>query len=120
MYEPRYREAKRDDQRDNGPEEAHVRSEPLGLEHGDAQIDEHHDGDAEQQALNPGHTRSRHQMRPRNAATNATNPTTTRKSAIGPMLPMELSTQGERASGARQQFVNACGGNRWPPGGSRA
>ena len=78
-------EAQRDDQeRTNGPEEAHV-SEPLRLEHGDAQVDEQEHRDAEQQALDPGHTRSSAQMRPSMQTTKAATPTTTRKSAMGPL-----------------------------------
>jgi len=60
-----------------------IRSEPLGLEHGDAQVDDHQGGDPEQEALDPGHTLSRHQMRPMKAAMNATIPSTARKSAMG-------------------------------------
>src|SRR5580700_2914505 len=84
-------------------------SELLGLEHGDAQVEEHHNGQGEQESLGPGHTRSKAQMRPRNAATKPTSPSTARKSAMNPMLAARLSTRCERGGAARQQNVNTRG-----------
>ena len=72
-----------DHQDDDGPEEAHL--ELLGLEHRDAEIDEHHDGDAEQDALGDGHTRSRAQIRASPIRANPMMPSTTRKSAMEPV-----------------------------------
>jgi hypothetical protein len=61
-------------------------SEPLGLEHGDTEVDEHHDGDREEEALDDRHTRSMHQMYPRNTAMKAMKLTIARKSATTFML----------------------------------
>jgi hypothetical protein len=57
-------------------------SELLGLEHGDAQVDEHDHGKSEQETLDDGHTRSRAQINASIPATKAMMPTTTRKSAM--------------------------------------
>ena len=61
-------------------------SEPLGLEHGDTEVDEHHDGDGEKETLDDGHTRSMHQTYPRNTAMKAMKLTIARKSATAFML----------------------------------
>ena len=61
-------------------------SEFFGLEHGEAQVEEHHDGDTEKDALGPGHTRSRAQMRPSITRVKPTMPSATRKSAMGPLF----------------------------------
>ena len=47
-------DAKGDDEDDDGPGEAHL--EPLRLEHGYAQVEEHDDGKGEEDALDVGHT----------------------------------------------------------------
>src|SRR5271168_4622141 len=62
-------------------------SELLGLEHGDAQVQEHHDGQRQEEPLGPGHTRSSAQMSPSIATTKPTMPSTARKSAMGPGWP---------------------------------
>src|SRR5277367_4302696 len=59
-------------------------SELLGLEHGDAQVEEHHDGQRQKDPLGPGHTRSSAQMSPSIATTKPTMPSTARKSAMDP------------------------------------
>jgi hypothetical protein len=56
-------------------------SEPLRLEQGDADVDEHRDRDRQQDSLDDGHTRSNAQIIPSITPTKATMPTTTRKSA---------------------------------------
>src|SRR5277367_5852210 len=73
-------------------------SELLGLEHGNAQIEEHHDGQREKDSLGPGHTRSRAQMSPSITTTNPTMPSTARTSAMGPWWRR-----------VRQRDVNAVG-----------
>jgi hypothetical protein len=84
MYEPRYRQAIPRVTIRRTMVQKKLTSEPLRLEHGDAYVDEHHDGNSEEESLNPGHTRSRHQMRPMNTATNATKPRIAKRSAMGP------------------------------------
>jgi hypothetical protein len=62
-------------------------SEFFGLEHGEAQVEEHHDGDTEKDALGPGHTRSSAQIRPSITTTKAMMPSTERKSAMDRVSP---------------------------------
>ena len=81
------------DQDDDRPEEPHL--EPLRLEHGDAEVDEHHRGDAEQDALDGVHyTRSRAQISPSMPTVKTIVPSTARKSPIRPLC-----------AGRRQQGV---------------
>ena len=62
-------ETQRDDQREDGEEEAHL--EFLRLEHRVADVKEHHDGDDEEEYLRKTHTRSNAQMSPSIAAVKA-------------------------------------------------
>src|SRR5580658_492849 len=57
-------------------------SELFGLEHGEAQVEEHQDGYGEKNALRCRHTRSSTQMRPSIARAKPKNPRTARKSAM--------------------------------------
>jgi hypothetical protein len=57
-------------------------SEPLSLEHGDAEVDKHDDRYREENALDDGHIRSRPQISPNIEAANTTIAITTRKSAM--------------------------------------
>src|ERR1019366_9902404 len=73
-------EAQGDNQSGDGPEVA--QSEPLRLEQGHAEVDEHGDGDGQEDPLDHGHTRSSPRISPSIATVNAMTPSTTRKSAI--------------------------------------
>jgi hypothetical protein len=79
------------DEDDDCPEKAHLK--PLGLEHGDAEVDEDESGDAEQDALDEAHTRSRAQIRPEKTAMKPATLSTVRKSAMTPTLMPEVSTR---------------------------
>jgi hypothetical protein len=57
-------------------------SEFFGLEHGEAQVEEHHNGDGQKKSFGGRHTRSKTQMSPSIASAKPTNPTTARKSAM--------------------------------------
>jgi hypothetical protein len=71
-------------------------SELFGLEHGDAQIKEHRYRHGEKDSLDPGHTRSRAQMRPSIATMKPTMPRTARKSAMESSVHGALLTQYEK------------------------
>src|ERR1700735_1688878 len=55
----------------------------FGLEHGEAQVEEHHYGHGEKNALDPGHTRSSAQISPSITRAKPKKPRTARKSAMG-------------------------------------
>jgi hypothetical protein len=81
------------DEDHDGPKEAHLK--PLGLEHRYAEVDEDESRNAEQNALDDAHTRSRTQIIPMNTAMKPATLSTLRKSAMTPTLNPELSTQGQ-------------------------
>src|SRR5580700_9105428 len=85
MYEPRKRQVRPRAMTRVMMVQVKPTSELLGLEHGDAQVDEHHDSDAEEDTLGPGHTRSKAQMRPSITRTKPMIPSTARKSAMEPV-----------------------------------
>jgi hypothetical protein len=64
--------------------------EPPGLEHGDTQAGEHGDADGQEDAPDDSHARSRAQISPGLATTNATAPITAKKAAA-PALSIGVS-----------------------------
>lgn len=81
------------DEDDDGPKEAHLK--PLGLEHGHAEVDEDEPRNAEQDALNEAHTRSKAQIRPEKTAMKPATLSTLKKSAMTPTLMPEVSMQNQ-------------------------
>src|ERR1039457_1095832 len=84
MYEPRYRQARPRVTIRRTMVQKKPTSEFLWLEHGEAQVEEHHDGHTEKEALSERHTRSRAQMRPSITRVKPTMPSAARKSAMRP------------------------------------